>query len=42
MENIKFETAIEEWLKFKKLSIKESTYYRYVYIVNYQTLRTLI
>ena len=34
MENIKFETAIEEWLKFKKLSIKESTYYRYVYIVN--------
>lgn len=27
------QTIINEWLKFKKISIKESTYFRYVYII---------
>ena len=25
---------IEEWLKFKKITLKESTYYRYIYMIN--------
>lgn len=31
---MKLETVIEEWLVFKKISIKESTYFRYIYIIN--------
>ena len=31
---MKLETFINEWLQFKKISIKESTYFRYVYIIN--------
>ena len=31
---MKLQTIINEWLQFKKISIKESTYFRYVYIIN--------
>ena len=31
---MKLKTLIDEWLQFKKISIKESTYFRYVYIIN--------
>ena len=31
---MKLETIINEWLQFKKISIKESSYFRYVYIIN--------
>ena len=30
---MKLDTIINEWLHFKKISIKESTYFRYVYII---------
>ena len=30
---MKLEKVIKEWLQFKKISIKESTYFRYVYII---------
>ena len=31
---MKLKTLIDEWLQFKKISIKESTNFRYVYIIN--------
>lgn len=31
---MKLEKVIKEWLQFKKISIKESTYFRYVYIID--------
>lgn len=31
---MKLEKVITEWLQFKKISIKESTYFRYVYIID--------
>ena len=31
---MKLEKIINEWLQFKKISIKESSYFRYVYIIN--------
>ena len=31
---MKLEKVIAEWLQFKKISIKESTYFRYVYIID--------
>ena len=31
---MKLEAIITEWLQFKKISIKESTYFRYVYIID--------
>ena len=35
MENKKkLNLVIDEWLQFKKIAVKESTYYRYLYIVN--------
>ncbi len=33
METKSFKSIIDEWLQFKKISIKESSYYRYIYIV---------
>ena len=32
-ENKKLNTILEEWLNYKKITVKESTYYRYIYIV---------
>ncbi len=34
IKNIKFNTVVNTWLLFKKLSVKKSTFYRYKYIVN--------
>ncbi|MBO6233067.1 MAG: site-specific integrase [Clostridia bacterium] len=35
MENkMTLEQTIDEWLKFKKIVLKESTYYRYIYMIN--------
>lgn len=35
MENEKtLKGIVEEWLKFKKISLKESTYFRYIYMIN--------
>ena len=35
MENEKtLKEIVEEWLNFKKITLKESTYYRYIYMIN--------
>ena len=35
MENEKtLKDIVEEWLKFKKITLKESTYFRYIYMIN--------
>ena len=34
IKNTKFNTVVNTWLLFKKLSVKKSTFYRYKYIVN--------
>ena len=33
-DKLKFNILVEEWLENKKISIKESTYYNYVYVIN--------
>ena len=33
-KEITLNEIIEEWLKFKKITLKESTYYRYIYMIN--------
>ena len=33
-DKLKFNILVEEWLENKKISIKESTYCNYVYVIN--------
>lgn len=33
-QTINFENVAESWLLYKKYNIKDSTYYRYNYIIN--------
>ena len=33
-DKLKFYILVEEWLENKKISIKESTYCNYVYVIN--------
>ena len=39
-DKLKFSRLVEEWLENKKISIKESTYYNYVYVINKYILPT--
>lgn len=33
-DDMTLELIIDNWLKFKKIVLKESTYYRYIYMIN--------